>query len=84
MNVSEASDLIRQTLVTALLIASPILLIGLIVGLVISLIQAVTQIQEQAISFVPKTVAMVVAAIVLMPWIAHRLMEYTSSVFLGM
>ena len=84
MDVREASELIRHTLVVALLISSPILLIGLIVGLIVSLVQAVTQIQEQAISFVPKTVAMVAAAIFLMPWISHRLLEYTTSVFSGM
>ena len=84
MDVREASELIRHTLVVALLISSPILVIGLLVGLIVSLVQAVTQIQEQAISFIPKTVAMVLVAILLMPWISHRLLEYTTTVFAGM
>ena len=77
-----ATDLVRQTLVLAMMIAAPMLLVGLLVGLIISLVQAVTQIQEQSLSFIPKTAAMVISAIVLMPWISHRLVEY-ASVMLG-
>jgi flagellar biosynthetic protein FliQ len=73
----DATGLVRQTLVLAMMIAAPMLLVGLLVGLIISLLQAVTQIQEQSLSFIPKTAAMIVAAIVLMPWISHRLLEYT-------
>src|SRR5262244_1940959 len=76
MNVDQASDLIRETLLLALLISAPLLLIGLLVGLIISLFQAVTQIQEQTLVFVPKIVAMIAAAIFAMPWVAQRLMEY--------
>ncbi len=47
----------------------------------ISLLQAVTQIQEQTLTFIPKIVAMVAAAIVLMPWMSHRLMEYAFDMF---
>jgi flagellar biosynthetic protein FliQ len=50
---------------------------------VVSLLQAVTQIQEQTLTFVPKIVAMIAAAILLMPWIGHRLMEYTATMFSG-
>jgi flagellar biosynthetic protein FliQ len=57
------------------------LCIGLVVGVIVSLFQAVTQIQEQTLTFVPKIVAMVASAILLMPWIAHRLIEYTSAMF---
>jgi flagellar biosynthetic protein FliQ len=65
----------------ALLVAAPMLLIGLVVGIVVSLFQAVTQIQEQTLSFIPKIVAMVCAAIVLLPWMTHRLMEYSAAIF---
>ena len=50
-------DLARNMLMTALLIAAPMLVVALAVGLVVSVIQAVTQVQEQTISFVPKLVA---------------------------
>jgi flagellar biosynthetic protein FliQ len=77
MNLDSATDLVRQALVLALVIAAPMLVIGMVVGIIISLFQAVTQIQEQTLTFVPKIVSMVVAAVLLMPWIGHRLLEYT-------
>jgi len=55
--------------------------IGLVVGIVVSLLQAVTQIQEQTLTFVPKIVAMVAASILLMPWISHRVVEYATVMF---
>jgi flagellar biosynthetic protein FliQ len=81
MDLPQATDLIRHTLLLALTIAAPMLVIGLLVGVVVSLLQAVTQIQEQTLSFVPKIVAMVAASILLMPWIAHRLLEYAAAMF---
>jgi flagellar biosynthetic protein FliQ len=83
MSLDQATDLIRQTLIMALIISSPMLLIGLVVGVVVSLLQAITQIQEQTLTFVPKIVAMVASAILLMPWIGHELMQYTSVLFGG-
>ena len=81
MNVDQATELIRHTLILALIVSAPMLAIGLVVGIVVSLLQAVTQIQEQTLTFIPKIAAMTVAAIVLMPWIAQRLLDYTSSMF---
>ncbi len=81
MSLDDATDLIRQSLILTLLIASPMLLVGLIVGITISLVQAVTQIQEQTLTFVPKITAMMLAAAVLMPWIAMRLAEYAQIMF---
>jgi flagellar biosynthetic protein FliQ len=81
MGIADAVDLIRHTLVLALIIAAPMLLIGMIVGIIISLFQAVTQIQEQTLTFVPKITAMIVAAVVLMPWIGQRLLDYATAMF---
>jgi flagellar biosynthesis protein FliQ len=83
MELREATDLIRHTLVLALIVSAPMLLIGLAVGIIVSLIQAVTQIQEQTLTFIPKIVAMVAAAILLMPWIGHRLVEYSAAMFMN-
>ena len=66
---------------TALLIASPMLVVALAVGLVISIIQAVTQIQEQTLSFVPKLVAVGVTFIIALPWIIQVMVKYTSELF---
>ena len=68
-------------IMTALLIASPMLVVALAVGLVISIIQAVTQIQEQTLSFVPKLVAVSVTFIVALPWIIQIMVKYTSELF---
>lgn len=81
MTPDQATDLLRHTLLLALIVSAPMLLIGLAVGVVVSLLQAVTQIQEQTLTFVPKITAMVVAAVLLMPWISHRLLEYAASMF---
>ena len=77
MELSEALALGRDAFWMTLTVAAPILIIGLAVGLLISLFQAVTQLQEQALSFVPKIAAMVVAASIFTPWIAEQMMEYT-------
>ena len=82
MELDQATDLIRQTLLLALIVSAPMLLIGLVVGIVVSLLQAVTQIQEQTLTFVPKIAAMVAAAVLLMPWIGTRLLEYSREMFL--
>ncbi len=65
-----------------LIIIGPILLIGMVIGLVISLIQAVTQIQEQTLSFVPKIFAMGFAVMFVMPWMFQRLIDYTRTLFM--
>ena len=83
MTQDQATEFVRQTLLLALIVSAPMLLIGLLVGVVVSLLQAITQIQEQTLTFVPKIAAMVAAAILLMPWIGHRLLEYSRAMFLN-
>lgn len=77
MELSTALDIGRDTLLLTLVISGPILFIGLVIGLLISMAQAVTQLQEQTLVFVPKIVAMVLAIIFFMPWIAQRLLDYS-------
>ena len=74
-------DLARNMIMTALLIASPMLVVALAVGLVVSVIQAVTQIQEQTLSFVPKLVAVAATFIIALPWIIQLMVKYTSELF---
>lgn len=77
MELSEALEIGRNAFWMALMTSAPILLIGLVVGLSISLFQAVTQLQEQTLTFVPKIAAMVVAAAIFIPWIAEQMLDYT-------
>ena len=81
ITISEALDLGRATLILVMQLGAPILLIGMGVGLIISLFQAVTQIQEQTLSFVPKMIAMAVAAMVFMPWMSNKTMEFARQMF---
>jgi len=74
-------DLARNMLMTALLIAAPMLVVALAVGLVVSVIQAVTQVQEQTISFVPKLVAVGATFIIALPWIIQIMVKYTTELF---
>jgi len=81
MDASEAFDLLRQAVMLLLLLAAPVLLTGLIVALIVSLLQAVTQIQDLTLSFVPKIVAVLVAVAIFAPWILTRLVEFSREMF---
>ncbi len=81
MSVDQSAELIRHALVLTLFVAAPVLLIGLIVGFLVSLLQAVTQIQEQTLTFIPKIVAMVVCAILLLPWMSQHVIEFARRAF---
>ncbi len=83
MDPHEAIDLTREAVWTAVLIGSPVLLAGLLVGLVVGLLQAITQIQEQSVSFVPKLLAMVVALSLAMPWLVARMIQYSAELIDG-
>lgn len=84
MELTNALELGRYAFWMALMTSAPILLIGLIVGLMISLFQAVTQLQEQTLTFVPKIAAMVIAAAVFIPWIANQMLSYTKEMLGGL
>ncbi|QOJ01301.1 MAG: flagellar biosynthetic protein FliQ [Phycisphaeraceae bacterium] len=74
-------QLVRDALIMALKTAAPILAAGMIIGLVVSLVQSVTSIQDQTISFVPKIVGMIVVAVLVVPWIVQRMVEYSAGLF---
>ena len=76
MSATLAVELIRQALTVALLVAAPLLITSLAVGILVSLIQAVTQIQEQTLTFIPKLLTMAVAFIILLPWTLSQLVQY--------
>src|SRR5580700_9806270 len=73
MTGPEVLDVSRDAIVTLLLVASPLMLVGLIVGVVISLFQALTQIQETTLVFVPKILAIFLAMLVTLPFMADTL-----------
>jgi len=71
-----AIQMIRDALYIVLLIATPLLLVGMVLGLVISLIQSVTSIQDQTLTFVPKIISLLVVVLLLLPWILSTLGEF--------
>lgn len=81
MNPEIASELIQDSVMVSLLVSAPIMLVAIVLGFIISLMQAVTQLQDQTISFVPKIIAMVLTGLYLLPWIISQLVDYTSELF---
>ncbi len=83
MDVNTVTDLCRYALLSALVIAAPMLVAGMIVGLVVGLLQALTQIQDQTVAFVPKLVVMALVLVMSFPWLMDRMIEFTRGVFLS-
>jgi flagellar biosynthetic protein FliQ len=81
MTPNEAIDLVRDAILMSLIVAAPLLLVGMVVGLGIGLIQALTQIQDQTVSTVPKLVAMTIAIIICLPWLTDRMLEYSRNLY---
>jgi flagellar biosynthetic protein FliQ len=73
MTGPEVLDVARDAITTLIIVASPVMLVGLAVGVVISLLQAVTQIQEMTLAFVPKILAIFVSLLIALPFMAERL-----------
>ena len=73
----------RQSIELALMIAMPMLLVGLIVGLAVSIFQAATQIQEMTLSFIPKIVSIFITLLVAFPWIMDKVLNFTRDIFLN-
>jgi flagellar biosynthetic protein FliQ len=74
-------DLAKTTLLTALMVVAPALLIGMAVGLSVSFFQTITSLQEQTLTIVPKMLAVVTAILLLMPWILTTLREFAATLF---
>ena len=79
MEPQQAIDLGREAMSMALLVSAPVLLVGIGTGLLIGLLQALTQIQDQTLSFVPKILAMLTAFSSGLPWLIQRMVEYSGT-----
>jgi flagellar biosynthetic protein FliQ len=73
MTGPEVLDVARDAIVTLLLVSAPLMLVGLVVGVVISLLQALTQIQETTLVFVPKIIAIFLSMLIALPFMADKL-----------
>lgn len=81
MNSEIAIELARRALLLTLLLGTPVMVVALVVGLLISVGQAVTQIQDQTLTFAPKMVLIWLTLLVTMPWTIHMLVEYSTELF---
>lgn len=81
MSQDTVVNLASQAITLALSVAGPLLLASLVIGLVISVFQAVTQIQEQTLSLIPKIVGIVLVIVVLGPWMVNKMVTYTQNLY---
>ena len=73
--------LAKNAMETTLLISAPLLLSGLVIGLLVSIFQAVTQIQEMTLTFIPKIVAVFLALLIFFPWMLEIMTAFTTNMF---
>lgn len=84
MNDATVIGLAQGALTTALMISAPILIVSLGVGLVVSVFQAMTQINEATLSFVPKVLGVFAVSAVLGPWMIGTMVDYTTQLFVAL
>jgi flagellar biosynthesis protein FliQ len=81
VNQDVVINLVMEAMSLAFKIAMPLLLVGLVLGLVVSVLQAVTQIQEQTLSFIPKIIGLGVVIVVAGPWMLGQVTSYTQQLY---
>jgi flagellar biosynthetic protein FliQ len=81
MNDTLILELTNRMLITSAIISIPILIPGLIVGVLVSIFQAITQINEQTLTFVPKLIALIVTYLLVGGWIMQYVVDFTREVF---
>ena len=79
-----AISVAQRALLLVMEISLPILLVGLVMGLFMSILQAVTQIQEQMLAFVPKILAMAGILLLILPWVLSHMTSYTREILTGL
>ncbi|MCP4375008.1 MAG: flagellar biosynthesis protein FliQ [bacterium] len=81
MDADQGIELARQAIMLLIYLSLPVLVTGLIVALVVSMLQAVTQVQDQTLSLVPRILAMLLAFALTAPWILSKLVEFGREMF---
>jgi flagellar biosynthesis protein FliQ len=83
MTTELAIQFVNETLKLALLISAPMLIAGLIGGVLVAIFQAVTQIQEMTLTFIPKVLAVAVALLIFFPWMVTTLKDFAIRIFMN-
>ena len=81
MSQDQVVSICVSAMEVAMKVALPMLLVGLVVGLLVSIFQAVTQIQEQTLSFIPKIAGLAVVLVVAGPWMLGQLLSWTEELY---
>jgi flagellar biosynthetic protein FliQ len=84
VNEAVVLALAKESLIVALEVAAPILGVSLVIGIVVSIIQAVTQVNEMTLTFVPKLVGVFVAMLIFGPWMMQTLLGFSAGLFTNM
>jgi flagellar biosynthetic protein FliQ len=82
MNPETVVGIAKEAIEVTLYVSLPIMGVGLLIGLIISLFQAVTQIHEMTLTFVPKIIAVLLSLLFLMPWMIQKMVFYTEQLIL--
>jgi flagellar biosynthetic protein FliQ len=83
MNQDTVVSLGTQAMTLAIEVAGPMMLVGLVIGLVVSIFQAVTSIQEQSLSFIPKIIGLAALIVILGPWMLGQVVNYAQNLYLS-
>lgn len=81
MEAAEVIEIIRDGVYVLIIISAPLMIVALVVGLAIALLQALTQIQESTLTFVPKVLAMLLVLVLTLPFIIDTLSNYSNKLF---
>ncbi|QDT65635.1 flagellar biosynthesis protein FliQ [Calycomorphotria hydatis] len=81
MTIEQAVELARDAMILTLMLGLPVMIAAVVVGLLISILQAVTQLQDQTLSFVPKIVAMLLVMLYTFPWALGQSISYATELF---
>ena len=81
MEIQFAIEIFRNALITAALVAAPMLIAGLVVGVSLSLVQAVTQVHEMTLTFIPKIMAVLLTLVICLPWMLSTIVRFAEATF---
>ena len=84
MTSTDAIALFQQAIMLALTLAGPMLLFGLVTGLLVSIFQAVTQVHEMTLTFIPKILAVVLSLFLFLPWIVNKMIDFSTRMLGGL
>ncbi len=84
MNEAVALGLARESLMIALLVGAPVLGVTLVIGIVVSIIQAVTQVNEMTLTFVPKLIGVFAVMLIFGPWMMETMLSFSAGLFANM